>query len=207
MAKLYFYYSAMNAGKSTTLLQSAHNYQERGMQTLLFTPIIDDRYKAGLIKSRIGLEKKAIAFDHTYNFYDFINTQLVTNPEIKCILVDEAQFLSATQVQQLANVVDNYKIPVLTYGIRTDFQQQLFPGSMSLLALADEIIEIKTICGCGSKATMNMRMDTNGNPIAQGAQIEIGGNEKYVSMCRKCFSKKIQLAEIMNMQTTCETRQ
>ncbi|MBT4884985.1 MAG: thymidine kinase [Legionellales bacterium] len=187
MAKLYFYYSAMNAGKSTTLLQSAHNYQERGMDTLLYTPIIDDRYKTGVIKSRIGLEKSAIAFAANYNFYTGIETSLQQNNNIKCVLIDEAQFLSKNQVIELGDIVDDFKIPVLTYGIRTDFQTNLFPGSMHLLALADELIEIKTICVCGKKAIANMRITADGKPVSSGAQIEIGGNDKYVAMCRKCF--------------------
>ncbi|MBT4803772.1 MAG: thymidine kinase [Legionellales bacterium] len=187
MAKLYFYYSAMNAGKSTTLLQSAHNYQERGMDTLLYTPIIDDRYKTGFIKSRIGLEKSAIAFATDYNFYTGIKEHLIQNNNIKCILIDEAQFLSKNQVIELGDIVDDCKIPVLTYGIRTDFQTNLFPGSMHLLALADELVEIKTICVCGRKAIANMRITADGKPVSAGAQIEIGGNDKYVAMCRKCF--------------------
>ncbi|MEE3003300.1 MAG: thymidine kinase [Pseudomonadota bacterium] len=189
MAKLYFYYSAMNAGKSTTLLQSAHNYQERGMDTLLFTPIIDDRYIKGVIKSRIGLEKKAIAFDNEYNFLEQVTLSMAKQPNLKCILVDEAQFLTSKQVIQLTDVVDLLKIPVLTYGIRTDFKANLFPGSMHLLAAADEIVEIKTICVCGRKATNNMRIDENGKPVSSGDQIEIGGNERYIALCRQCFKK------------------
>ena len=191
MAKLYFYFSAMNAGKSTTLLQSAHNYEERGMGTLLFTPIIDDRYTVGMIKSRIGLEKKAIPFPADYDFSKEISSLLAPEKNIKCILIDEAQFLAANQVDQLAEIVDTLGIPVLTYGIRTDFQTNLFPGSMRLLALADEIIEIKTICECGKKASMNMRIDASGVPVATGAQVEIGGNDRYVAMCRPCFRKAI----------------
>jgi thymidine kinase len=187
MAKLYFYYSAMNAGKSTTLLQSAHNYEERGMESLLFTPVIDDRYMTGYIKSRIGLEKKAIAFDQKYNFYKEVRPEISSRKNLKCILIDEAQFLTKEQVHQLTDIVDYLKIPVLTYGIRTDFQTNLFSGSMHLLAAADEIIEIKTICVCGRKATNNMRINVSGEPVLTGAQIEIGGNDRYVAHCRKCF--------------------
>jgi thymidine kinase len=187
MAKLYFYYSAMNAGKSTTLLQSAHNYEERGMESLLFTPVIDDRYMTGYIKSRIGLEKKAIAFDQKYNFYKEVRPEISSRKNLKCILIDEAQFLTKEQVHQLTDIVDYLKIPILTYGIRTDFQTNLFSGSMHLLAAADEIIEIKTICVCGRKATNNMRINVSGEPVLTGAQIEIGGNDRYVAHCRKCF--------------------
>ena len=187
MAKLYFYYSAMNAGKSTTLLQSAHNYEERGMDTLLFTPRIDDRYQTGMITSRIGLQKSAIAFDPEFNFYEKICQHLARKPTIKCILIDEAQFMTKAQVNQLSDVVDNCKIPVLTYGIRTDFQTNLFPGSMHLLAIADELIEIKTICVCGKKAITNLRMNAQGEAVTEGQQIEIGGNDKYIAMCRQCF--------------------
>ena len=199
MAKLYFYYSAMNAGKSTTLLQSAHNYEERGMDSLLFTPIIDDRYMTGHIKSRIGLEKEAIAFDSEYNFYQEIKPAMRNKSNLKCVLVDEAQFLSKDQVYQLTDVVDYLNIPVLTYGIRTDFQSNLFPGSMHLLAVADEIVEIKTICVCGRKATNNMRINSAGEPVLTGEQIEIGGNDRYISHCRRCFkdahSKKKNVAQ------------
>jgi thymidine kinase len=187
MAKLYFYYSAMNAGKSTTLLQSAHNYEERGMKALLYTPIIDNRYAVGLIKSRIGIERKCTIFDSSYNFYEKIKELLKNEENVKCILIDEAQFLSKKQVAELTDIVDDLNIPILTYGIRTDFQGMLFPGSEALLAIADEIIEIKTICRCGKKAAMNMRINEDGSAVIAGNQIAIGGNELYVSMCRKCF--------------------
>jgi len=187
MAKLYFYYSAMNAGKSTTLLQSAHNYEERGMGTLLFTPRIDDRYETGVITSRIGLQKTAIAFGADFNFYEQICQRLARPTNIKCILIDEAQFMTKDQVNQLTDVVDQCKIPVLTYGIRTDFQTNLFPGSMHLLAIADELVEIKTICVCGRKAITNLRMNARGETVTEGEQIEIGGNDKYIAMCRQCF--------------------
>ncbi len=187
MAKLYFYYSAMNAGKSTTLLQSAHNYEERGMKTLLYTPFIDNRYAVGLIKSRIGIERKCTIFDSSYNFHEKTIELIKNQIDTKCILIDEAQFLSKKQVSELTDVVDELNIPILTYGIRTDFQGTLFPGSEALLAIADEIIEIKTICRCGKKAVMNMRTNPDGSAIVSGDQIAIGGNELYVSMCRKCF--------------------
>lgn len=186
MAKLYFYYSAMNAGKSTILLQSSHNYRERGMDTLLFTPSIDNRYGAGCITSRIGLSADATPFDHEFDFYAHVVEQLKQKPlNLKCILVDEAQFLSKQQVRQLTDIPDKLHIPILTYGIRTDFRGEPFEGSQYLLAWADELMEIKTICHCGSKASMNMRIDAEGRQITEGAQVEIGGNDRYVATCRK----------------------
>ena len=187
MAKLYFYYSAMNAGKTTTLLQSSYNYNERGMDTLLFTPIIDDRAAVGTIASRIGLEKHAYAFAESFDFFDYIKEQMQNNNNIRCILVDESHFLAKQQVQQLAKVSDVLKVPVLAYGLRTDFMGELFEGSQYLLAWADELIEIKTICHCGSKATMNARIDSNGKVVREGEQIEIGDNDRYISLCRKHF--------------------
>ena len=189
MAKLHFYYSAMNAGKSTTLLQSSYNYNERGMDTLLFAPEIDDRYGVGKISTRIGLMADAHAFGRDFNFYDFIQAEVNRNPNIHCILVDEAQFLTKQQVQQLANITDDVKRPVLAYGIRTDFQGEPFEGSQYLLAWADILIEIKTICHCGSKATMNLRINETGETIREGEQVQIGGNDKYVATCRKHFRK------------------
>lgn len=190
MAKLYFYYSAMNAGKTTTLLQSSYNYHERGMNTLLFTAEIDDRFGQGTITSRIGLSSNAYLYNEDFNFFDFVQAKLCIIPNLKCILVDEAQFLSKHHVRQLCDIVDQLEIPVLTYGIRSDFQGELFPGSYYLLALADELIELKTICHCGRKATMNARMDSQGNFVTQGDQIEIAGNERYISLCRKHFHKE-----------------
>lgn len=188
MAKLYFYYSAMNAGKSTILLQSSYNYQERGMETLLYAPAIDDRFGSAKIASRIGLEAKAKTFDIDFDLLADIKHHLSFDThKIKCIFVDEAQFLSPQQVDQLSDVVDFYKIPVLAYGLRTDFQGQLFPGSERLLAIADDLQEIKTICHCGSKATMVLRVDEHNQPIKAGNQIEIGGNDRYVSVCRLHF--------------------
>lgn len=184
MAKLYFYYSAMNAGKSTTLLQSAYNYEERGMKVLLFTPCVDDRSGVGQIASRIGLEREAFAFSDDYDLFQHTN-QETSKSKISCVLVDEAQFLSPKQVLQLTLVCDRLSIPVLCYGLRTDFQGEPFEGSKYLLAWADELTEIKTICSSGKKATMNARMDADGNRVWEGEQIQIGTN--YVSLSRKEF--------------------
>lgn len=184
MAKLYFYYSAMNAGKSTNLLQSSYNYIERGMDTILFTPKLDDRVKVGTIASRIGLESNAYPFMGTCNLYDYVVEQRKDRPRIRCVLVDEAQFLSKAQVLQLVDVVDKLKIPVLTYGLRTDFMGEVFEGSQYLLGYAEELVEIKTVCYCGRKATMNLRIDDQGNALVEGDQVEIGGNERYIAACR-----------------------
>ena len=186
MAKLYFYYSAMNAGKSTVLLQSSHNYHERGMKTLLLTPAINQRDGMGKIASRIGLTKDAESFQQEDDLRLLIDRTHEQAP-IACVLIDEAQFLTRPQVEQLAKVADQAGIPVLCYGIRTDFKGNLFPGSAALLGWADNLIELKTICHCGRKATMNLRTDAEGEPIKEGEQVEIGGNERYVAMCRKCF--------------------
>ncbi len=190
MAKLYFYYSAMNAGKSTVLLQSSHNYHERGMKTLLLTPVINQRDGGGKIASRIGLTKDAKSFKQEDDLYLLVNSTHEQAP-IACVLIDEAQFLNRLQVEQLAKVTDKTGIPVLCYGLRTDFQGNLFPGSAALLGWADNLIELKTICHCGRKATMNLRTDAEGNPIKEGEQVEIGGNESYVAMCRKHFVEAI----------------
>lgn len=187
MAKLFFYYSAMNAGKSTTLVQSSYNYQERGMDTLIFTPSIDDRFGDHIVSTRIGIQAPAISFDNNFDFWQFTTNSLKNNTNIHCILLDEAQFLTKDQIWQLSDITDRLDLPVLTYGIRSDFQGEPFEGSTYLMALADQIIEIKTICHCGSKASMNMRIDEDGNKITKGKQVEIGGNDKYVSTCRKCF--------------------
>ena len=184
MAKLYFYYAAMNAGKSTTLLQSAHNYEERGMRVLLFTPIVDHRDGIGNISSRIGLSRDAIAFPPEYDLYVAIREQQ-NQGKIGCVLVDEAQFLTPQQVLQLTLVADRLSIPVLCYGLRTDFQGEPFDGSKYLLAWADEICEIKTICHTGKKATMNARLDQHGNRVWAGDQIEIGSH--YVALSRGEF--------------------
>ena len=190
MAKLYFYYSAMNAGKSTVLLQSSHNYRERGMQTLLFTPIIDTRVESGVIYSRIGLSEVAIAFNASDNFLLRTREGLKAGNSYACIFVDEAQFLTRAQVEQLVSITDELSIPVLTYGLRTDFRGELFPGSQYLLAWADELIEIKTICHCGRKAIMNCRINANGDAITEGEQVFIGGNESYISLCRRHFYQR-----------------
>ena len=184
MAKLYFYYSAMNAGKSTVLLQSSYNYQERGMRTLVFVPAIDTRSGLGRVRSRIGLEAPAEVLTPTDNLLNRVRHEH-TIDQIACVLIDEAQFLTRAQVEQLSDVADVLEIPVLCYGLRTDFQGQLFPGSGALLALADDLVELKTICHCGRKATMNLRLAADGRAVREGAQIEIGGNERYVAMCRR----------------------
>ena len=185
MSKLFFYYSSMNAGKSTTLLQSSYNYVERGMTTLLLTPAVDDRFGNGLITSRIGIESEATIFARDENLFDLI---AAADPRPHCVMVDEAQFLSRQQVFELGRVCDELKIPVLAFGLRTDFQGEPFEGSKYLLAWADNLNEIKAICHCGRKATMVLRVDENGNAITDGAQIDIGGNDRYVSMCRRHFN-------------------
>ncbi len=190
MAKLYFYYSAMNAGKSTILLQSNYNYRERGMNTLVFTPELDTRDGDDNITSRIGLSTKANSFTQVDNLLEFTRRHHNESP-LHCVLVDEAQFLTKRQVRQLSDVADELDIPVLTYGLRTDFQGNLFEGSMHLLAWADNLTEIKTICHCGRKATMVLRVDEHGDAIKEGAQIQIGGNERYVSVCRQHFKEAV----------------
>jgi thymidine kinase len=187
MAKLYFYYAAMNAGKSTVLLQSSYNYQERGMRTLVFVPAVDTRAGLGRVRSRIGLESPAEVLAPTDNIFKRVQHEHAA-ATISCVLVDEAQFLTRLQVEQLAAVADDLGIPVLCYGLRTDFQAQLFPGSAALLALADDLTELKTICHCGRKATMNVRLGADGRAVHEGAQIEIGGNDRYVAMCRRHFN-------------------
>ena len=184
MAKLYFHYSTMNAGKSTLLLQAAHNYLERGMKTYLLTAQFDHRAGEGKIASRIGVEKAADTFTTGENLHKKIERRLLDRP-CDCIFIDEAQFLEHSQVWQLARAVDDLKVPVMCYGLRVDFQGQLFPGSAALLALADEMREIRTICHCGKKATMVIRQDETGQVMTQGAQVQIGGNETYVSLCRR----------------------
>jgi thymidine kinase len=186
MAKLYFYYSSMNAGKSTMLLQASFNYRERGLRTMLWTAAIDDRYARGMITSRIGLTADASVFDAETDMRAAIEAEHGAEP-LACVLVDEAQFLTRAQVFALAEVCDELGVPVLAYGLRTDFRAELFEGSRYLLALADTLTEIKTICGCGRKATMNLRVDAAGKAIHEGAQTEIGGNERYVALCRHHF--------------------
>jgi thymidine kinase len=188
MAKLFFNYSSMNAGKTTVLLQSAHNYRERGLNPLLFTPKLDDRYGEGWIKSRIGLQARATIFKAEDDLFEITRGHL-QQKNVHCVLVDEAQFLSREQVFQLTEVVDRLNIPVLCFGLRTDFQGELFEGSTHLLAWADELSEIKTICHTGRKATMVVRVDDEGYALKEGAQVEIGGNERYVSVSRGEFKK------------------
>jgi thymidine kinase len=194
MAKLYFYYSTMNAGKSTALLQASHNYEERGMRTLLYTALIDSR-DGGRIHSRIGIEHEAKHFHPELDLRADISAEHEVRP-LACVLVDESQFLTPGQVKQLAQVVDQLHIPVLCYGLRTDFRGELFPGSAQLLGWADNLIEIKTICHCGRKAIMVVRVKADGTVEREGAQIEIGGNDRYVPLCRKHFSQALAGAKI-----------
>ncbi len=189
MAKLYFYYSAMNAGKTTTLLQSAHNYRERGMRVMILTPKLDHRGGSGTVASRIGLSAEGIAFNRDEDLLQRIRSDIAAHGKLDCVLVDEAQFLSRAQAWQLGDVVDALHIPVLCYGLRTDFRGELFEGSQSLLAWADELTEIKTICHSGKKATMTVRVDDRGLAVQDGPQVEIGGNERYVSVSRAEFKK------------------
>jgi len=184
MAKLYFHYSTMNAGKSTLLLQASYNYRERGMDTYLITAILDDRAGKGRIGSRIGIGAEADAFQPGDDLYARLEARLAEGP-VACVFIDEAQFLEPEQVWQLARAVDDLKVPVMCYGLRVDFQGKLFPGSATLLALADEMREARTICHCGKKATMVVRQDDQGRVLVDGAQVQIGGNESYVSLCRK----------------------
>ncbi|MBL4858800.1 MAG: thymidine kinase [Erythrobacter sp.] len=191
MAKLYFYYASMNAGKSSTLLQAAFNYGERGMKVSLWTAALDDRPGFGAISSRIGLASDA----HRYEADTDIEARVLEEHEettLACVLVDEAQFLTRDQVWQLARLADDAGIPVLCYGLRTDFQGELFPGSAALLGIADALVEMKAVCDCGRKATMNLRVDANGKAVSEGAQTEIGGNDRYVAMCRRHFSQALR---------------
>ena len=190
MAKLYFYYAAMNAGKSTTLLQADFNYRERGMETMLWTAAHDDRAGAGTIGSRIALSAPAATYSDEMSLFDAIVAELLKR-KLDCILVDEAQFLTRDHVLQLCRIADELKIPVLCYGLRTDFQANLFEGSAHLLALADSLVELKAVCDCGRKATMNLRVDAEGRAVKEGASIEIGGNDRYISLCRRHFMDRI----------------
>jgi thymidine kinase len=189
MAKLYFYYSAMNAGKTTTLLQSAHNYHERGMRTLILTPRLDDRHGEGVVASRIGLQARGRIFDAGDDLHALACSDVQAHGPLHCVLVDEAQFLSRQQVWQLTEIVDQMNVPVLAYGLRTDFRGDLFEGSQYLLAWADNLGEIKTICHTGRKATMVVRVDEHGRAVTDGPQVEIGGNERYVSVSRPEFKR------------------
>jgi thymidine kinase len=181
----------MNAGKSTTLLQADFNYRERGMHTMLFTAAIDDRYESGVITSRIGIDAPANSFDPDLDMHAAIAAEHAERP-LACVLIDEAQFLSRDQVLQLASVADDLGIPVLAYGLRTDFRAELFEGSKCLLALADELVELKAVCACGRKATMNLRVDAEGRAVRHGEQTEIGGNDRYVALCRRHFMEQWQ---------------
>ncbi|AOF99968.1 MAG: thymidine kinase [Blastomonas fulva] len=190
MAKLYFYYASMNAGKSSTLLQAAFNYAERGMRAMLWTAAHDDRFGTGQITSRIGLHAPAHLFEADTDIFAAVALDLASAP-LDCVLVDEAQFLTKAQVFQCARICDELKIPVLCYGLRTDFQAELFPGSAQLLAIADHLVELKAVCECGAKATMNLRVDETGQAVKTGAQTEIGGNDRYIALCRKHFMAKM----------------
>ena len=183
MAKLFFRYSAMNAGKSTALLQIAYNYEEQGQRILLYTAAIDDRSGAGCIASRLGLQRQARVFDANTDFFAMLNAEV----HLACVLIDEAQFLSGEQARQLHRLANVRNLPVICFGLRSDFQGNAFPGSAQLLTLADDIEEIKTICACGRKATMNIRMDDNGRRVHAGEQVEIGGNNRYQQVCARCF--------------------
>ena len=190
MAKLYFHYSTMNAGKTTALLQASHNYRERGMETYLLTAQHDDRAGAGQIASRIGLTAKSELFNPKTDLFAKIEKRLKSTT-LACVFLDEAQFLTPDQIWQLARAVDDLGVPVMCYGLRVDFRGRLFPGSAALLALADEMREVKTICFCGKKATMVVRQDGDGNVVTEGEQVQIGGNETYVSLCRKHWREAI----------------
>jgi thymidine kinase len=194
MAKLYFYYAAMNAGKSTTLLQADFNYRERGMETMLWTAAHDNRAGTGTISSRIALSAPAHTYSADVDLLDAAGEELKKRA-LDCILVDEAQFLTRDHVLQLCRVADQLGIPVLCYGLRTDFQGQLFEGSAALLALADALIELKAVCECGRKATMNLRVDAEGHAVASGAQTEIGGNDRYIALCRRHFFERLREGE------------
>lgn len=191
MAKLYFYYASMNAGKSTTLLQADFNYRERGMETMLWTAALDDRYGQGYVTSRIGLRADAHKFDPDTDMAGAIVAEHSARP-LACVMVDEAQFLTRDQVLQLAHIADVIGIPVLCYGLRTDFQAELFPGSAALLGISDSLVELKAVCECGRKSTMNLRVDADGNAVKEGAQTEVGGNDRYVALCRKHFMEKVR---------------
>ena len=190
MAKLYFYYASMNAGKSTTLLQADFNYRERGMATMLWTAQLDDRAEEQAIESRIGLGADAHRFSEDTNLFDRVSAAHAVEP-LACVMVDEAQFLTKDQVWQLARLADEAGVPVICYGLRTDFQGELFPGSAALLGIADTLVELKAVCHCGRKASMNLRVDQSGAAVKAGAQTEIGGNDRYVALCRKHFSEAL----------------
>ncbi|MCW3798500.1 thymidine kinase [Sphingomonas sp. BN140010] len=191
MAKLYFYYAAMNAGKSTTLLQADFNYRERGMHTMLWTAAHDDRAGTGRIASRLDIGAEAHAYHPDTDLFAALGEEMAKGP-LHCVLVDEAQFLTLNQVLQLCRLADERNLPVLCYGLRTDFVGALFPGSAALLALADALVELKAVCECGRKATMNLRVDEQGRAVVSGEQTEIGGNDRYVAMCRRHFFERLR---------------
>lgn len=191
MAKLYFYYSSMNAGKSTTLLQADFNYRERGMETMIWTAALDNRFGMGVVTSRIGLKADAHLFEADTDIQVAVAAEHAKRP-LDCVMLDEAQFLTKEQVFQCAAIADDLGIPVLCYGLRTDFQAELFPGSAALLSIADALIELKAVCHCGRKSSMNLRVDADGNAVKAGAQTEIGGNDRYIALCRKHFMEKIK---------------
>ena len=191
MAKLYFYYASMNAGKSSTLLQAAFNYGERGMKVMLWTAALDNRPGFGAISSRIGLHSDAHRFDGSSKIEEAVRAEHRETPHA-CVLIDEAQFLTKDQVWQCARLADRWNIPVLAYGLRTDFQGELFEGSATLLALADSLVELKAVCDCGKKATMNLRIDEQGRAVKAGEQTEIGGKERYVALCRRHFMERLE---------------
>lgn len=199
MAQLYFYYSAMNAGKSTALLQSSYNYQERGMRTVVYTAEIDNRFGAGKVSSRIGLSSPARLFNQHTSLFDDIKAQHQQDA-VHCVLVDECQFLTREQVYALSEVVDELDIPVLCYGLRTDFRGELFGGSQYLLAWSDKLVELKTVCFCGRKASMVLRLDHEGRPDNKGEQVVIGGNERYVSVCRKHYKEALSEGSLATIQ-------
>ena len=201
MAKLYFYYSAMNAGKSTTLLQSSYNYHERGMETILFAPNFDSRFGEPAIYSRIGLKQKATLYDKDFNLFNYVEKKLDEMENLRCVLLDEAHFLTKAHVAQLVMITKKLGIPVLCYGLRSDFLAAPFPSSIYLLAWADELIEIKTICHCGSKATMNVRTDSKGQVVKTGNQVHVGGNDQYTSVCMKHFIEMVGSVEDFALET------
>ncbi|QLC22254.1 thymidine kinase [Parasphingopyxis sp. CP4] len=192
MAKLYFYYASMNAGKSSTLLQAAFNYGERGMKVMLWTAALDNRPGFGAISSRIGLHSDAHRYDGSSKIEEAVLAEHRENP-LACVLIDEAQFLTKDQVWQCARLADRWNIPVLAYGLRTDFQGELFEGSATLLALADSLVELKAVCDCGRKATMNLRIDEQGRAVKAGEQTEIGGNDRYIALCRRHFMERLDV--------------
>jgi thymidine kinase len=194
MAKLYFYYAAMNAGKSTTLLQADYNYRERGMETMLWTAKLDDRAGVGTVASRIALDAPAHTYTPEVDLFEAVSEERKRRG-LHCVLIDEAQFLTRDHVLQLCRIADEVGIPILCYGLRTDFQGNLFEGSAALLALADTLVELKAVCECGRKATMNLRIDEQGFAVAAGASVEIGGNDRYVALCRRHFFERLREGE------------